>query len=83
MPELVSGVTLPDSGSLTRNGEPLALKTPDDARRAGIFRVYQEQSLIGGYPVMQNLFLGPRSDMEQIAEAVRRIQAHAAELVKA
>jgi perosamine synthetase len=32
---------------------------------------------------MQNMLLGPRSDMDQIVEAVRKIHAHAAELAKA
>ena len=32
---------------------------------------------------MQNMLLGPRSDMEQIVEAIRKIQAHAAALGKA
>ena len=31
----------------------------------------------------QNMLLGPRSDMDQIAEAVRKIHAHAAALAKA
>lgn len=31
----------------------------------------------------QNMLLGERGDMEQIAEAIRKIQAHAGELVKA
>ena len=31
----------------------------------------------------QNMLLGPRLDMDQIAEAVRKIQEHAAELVRA
>ena len=31
----------------------------------------------------QTMLLGPRGDMDQIAEAVRKIQAHAAELAKA
>jgi dTDP-4-amino-4,6-dideoxygalactose transaminase len=31
----------------------------------------------------QTMFLGPRRDMEQIAEAVRKIRAHAGELAKA
>jgi perosamine synthetase len=31
----------------------------------------------------QNMLLGPREDMDQIAEAVRKIRAHAAELAKA
>jgi hypothetical protein len=30
----------------------------------------------------QNMLLGPRGDMEQIVEAVRKIQAHAGELAK-
>jgi len=32
---------------------------------------------------MQNMFLGPRSDMDEIAEAVRKIQAHASEIARA
>jgi len=32
---------------------------------------------------MQNMFLGPKSDMDEIAEAVRKIQANAAALAKA
>ena len=31
---------------------------------------------------MQNMLLGPRSDMDEIAEAVRKIQAHAAALAR-
>jgi perosamine synthetase len=31
----------------------------------------------------QTMFLGPRSDMDQIAEAIRKIQTHAAALAKA
>jgi len=31
----------------------------------------------------QNMLLGPRSDMDQIAEAIRKIQAHAGELLNA
>jgi len=31
----------------------------------------------------QTMFLGPRSDMDQIAEAIRKIHAHAGELAKA
>jgi perosamine synthetase len=30
----------------------------------------------------QNMLLGTRRDMEQIAEAIRKIQAHASELAK-
>ena len=32
---------------------------------------------------MQNMFLGPRSDMDEIVEAIRKIQAHAAAMVQA
>ena len=30
----------------------------------------------------QNMLLGPRTDMDQIATAMRKIQAHAVELMK-
>ena len=33
-----------------------------------------------GVWLFQTLFLGPRSDMDQIAEAVRKIKAHAGRL---
>jgi perosamine synthetase len=31
----------------------------------------------------QNMLLAPRNDMEQIAEAIRRIQSHAGEIARA
>jgi hypothetical protein len=36
-----------------------------------------------GVWLTQNMLLGPKSDMDQIAEAVRKIQKHAGALVKA
>ena len=36
-----------------------------------------------GLWLMQNTLLGPRSDMDQIIEAVRKIHAHSAALAKA
>ncbi len=33
--------------------------------------------------IMQSVFLGARSDMDQIADAIRKIQAHAAEVARA
>ncbi|NQT41125.1 MAG: DegT/DnrJ/EryC1/StrS family aminotransferase, partial [Planctomycetes bacterium] len=33
--------------------------------------------------LMQNVLLGPRSDMDEIVEAIRKIQAHASRLAKA
>lgn len=32
---------------------------------------------------MQNVFLGPRSDMDEIVETVRKIHAHASEITRA
>jgi hypothetical protein len=32
---------------------------------------------------MQNMLLGPRSDMDEIVEAIRKIQAHASALARA
>ena len=33
--------------------------------------------------IEQNMLLGPRSDMDQIAEAIRKIRAHAPALARA
>lgn len=42
-----------------------------------------EQLCQQGVWFTQNMLLGPRSDMERIAEAIRRIQKHGAELARA
>lgn len=55
---ILSGLTRPDSGSMTMLGEAYE---PDDypqAARRGVSRVFQEQSLVMNIPVYENLVLG-------------------------
>ena len=54
----MSGVMKPDSGSIALDGRVLTLKTPLDARRAGIAMIHQELQQVPELTVAQNMFLG-------------------------
>lgn len=56
--KVMAGVVQLSSGELILEGRPVQLRTPDDARRAGIAMVFQETSLVPTMTVAQNLFLG-------------------------
>ena len=59
--KVLAGAVRPDGGQLLLNGEPVSLRTPADARQAGIVTVFQELSLIGDHTVATNLFYGIES----------------------
>jgi ribose transport system ATP-binding protein len=54
----MSGVLKPDSGAIALDGEVLSLRTPLDARRAGIAMIHQELQQVPELTVAQNMFLG-------------------------
>jgi ribose transport system ATP-binding protein len=54
----MSGVVKPDSGTITLDGDVLSLRTPLDARRAGIAMIHQELQQVPELTVAQNMFLG-------------------------
>lgn len=56
--KVMAGVVHLSSGELLLEGRPIHLRTPDEARRAGIAMVFQETSLVPTMTVAQNLFLG-------------------------
>ncbi len=56
--KVMAGVVMLSSGELILEGRPVHLRTPDEARRAGIAMVFQETSLVPTMTVAQNLFLG-------------------------
>jgi ribose transport system ATP-binding protein len=56
--KVLAGAARPDSGSISLDGEHLTIKSPGDARRAGIVTVFQELSLIPDHTVATNLFYG-------------------------
>src|SRR5471032_358591 len=56
--KVISGVISPDSGEILLDGKAVTLKSPKDAKRAGIAMIHQEPQLIPELNVVQNLFLG-------------------------
>jgi D-xylose transport system ATP-binding protein len=53
----LTGVQTPDTGQILFKGEPVRLRSPEDARKMGIETVYQDLALIDDLAVWQNLFL--------------------------
>ncbi|MEJ8838240.1 ATP-binding cassette domain-containing protein [Ramlibacter sp. AN1133] len=54
----LSGATVPDSGEILLDGQPVHFRSPSDARRAGIETVYQELAVAPAMTIAENLFLG-------------------------
>src|SRR5271157_1267110 len=52
------GVMKPDGGTIAVDGEPLVLRGPLDARRAGVAMIHQELQQVPELTVAQNMFLG-------------------------
>ena len=53
----VSGVHVPDAGSIAFDGQAVHFRSPHDARDAGIETVHQNLALVEDLTVWQNLFL--------------------------
>ncbi len=53
--KILSGVEQPDSGTMEINGVPVSFRSPNDAVRAGVGVVHQEQSLFTNLTVAENL----------------------------
>ncbi|MUL84483.1 MULTISPECIES: sugar ABC transporter ATP-binding protein [unclassified Mycolicibacterium] len=58
MMKILSGSYVPDSGTITLEGEQVSFGSPIDGVRAGINTIYQELDLVPDMTVAQNLFLG-------------------------
>ncbi len=56
--KVMAGVVPLTSGEMLVEGEPVALRTPLEARHRGIAMVFQETSLVPTMTVAQNLYLG-------------------------
>ena len=55
---ILSGVHPPDSGEIRRQGKPVTLSTPTEARAQGVATVFQEFSIVRSLTVAENVFLG-------------------------
>jgi rhamnose transport system ATP-binding protein len=82
--KILAGAHAPDAGTITLDGEPLALPNPAAARAAGIAVIYQEPTLFADLSIAENIFMG-RQPLKGRRSFDRRIdraemRRHAAEL---
>jgi simple sugar transport system ATP-binding protein len=56
--KIIYGAVRPDAGSIRFDGEPLALRGPEQARAQGIAMVFQHFSLFETLTVVENVWLG-------------------------
>ena len=56
--KILQGVYRPDEGQIAVDGNPVEIRSPQDARALGIGMIFQEFSLIPTLTVAQNIFLG-------------------------
>jgi len=55
---VLSGVTIPDTGTIELSGEELDIRRPSDALDYGITTIHQELSLVPALTALDNIFLG-------------------------
>ncbi|MGN0986102.1 MAG: ABC transporter ATP-binding protein [Candidatus Enterenecus sp.] len=55
---MLSGIYKPDSGSITVAGQPVAINSPEDAKRLGIGMVHQHFKLVDVFSAADNICLG-------------------------
>ncbi|MGD9736505.1 MAG: sugar ABC transporter ATP-binding protein [Solirubrobacterales bacterium] len=69
---ILSGVLKPDAGEIEVRGREVRLRHYRDANQHGIFRVYQELSLVPNIPVYENLFLTHENRFRRLGVLRRR-----------
>ena len=69
---ILSGITVPDTGDLEIHGVHYKLENYAHAQRLGIARVFQEQALILSIPVFENLLLGSETRFTRFGQFLNR-----------
>ncbi|MBT9494737.1 MAG: ABC transporter ATP-binding protein [Paucibacter sp.] len=72
--KIIYGAVQPDAGQVLWNGQPVALKSPAQARALGISMVYQHFSLFDTLSAAENIWLGLDKGAS-LAELTERISA--------
>lgn len=54
----ISGAVTPDEGEIRLDGQPVAFRTPIEARKAGIETVYQTLAMSPALSIADNMFMG-------------------------
>jgi ABC-type sugar transport system ATPase subunit len=56
--KVLAGAHEPDAGSIAIQGQPVSIRSPIEAARAGVAVIYQELSLVPSLSAAENIFLG-------------------------
>jgi simple sugar transport system ATP-binding protein len=70
--KIIYGVVLPDAGEVRWNGEPVAIRSPHEARQLGISMVFQHFSLFDTLTAAENVWLGLAKSVS-LSEVTQRI----------
>jgi len=76
--KIIYGSVKPDEGTVNFNGQPVAIRNPQEARQLGISMVFQHFSLFDTLTVAENVWLGLDKSLA-LADVTRRIVAKAGE----
>ena len=74
---IITGLTVPDAGTLEINGTPVRFRNPMEARAGGVAAVYQDPNLFPHLSVAENIFTGqypqtgPFVDRNEMSRAAR------------
>ncbi len=79
--KILAGIHEPTAGQVEIEGQPVAFRSPSDARRAGISIVPQEFNLAADLTVEENVFLGAEMLGTGRTLDLARMRARAAELL--
>ncbi|WP_433244083.1 ATP-binding cassette domain-containing protein [Streptosporangium sp. CA-135522] len=71
----ISGVVVPDDGTITVDGRPARIANPHDAQALGVSTVYQDLALCENLDVVANLFLGSERRRWSVLSHIRMERA--------
>ena len=70
--KIITGVFPADEGEMVLAGQPVAFRSPAEARRAGIVSVYQDPAIVPDLTVAQNMRLA-RVSLDKVRTAMREL----------
>lgn len=76
---MLSGIYQPDAGSITVNGEPVFIHSPEDSKRLGIGMIHQHFKLVDVYSAADNIWMGMPSVKYGLKEKLSEEKGEAGE----
>jgi ribose transport system ATP-binding protein len=75
--KVLGGACMPDAGDIFLQGNPISIRSPQDAQQAGIGVIHQEFNLVPALSARENIFLGSQSAWSWFNPSRERKQAAA------